>query len=60
MCAFKIYCDSVLLQGWRKMPNYSILVHLDDRTPAQTTYVPEVNIEIISGTKVNSFLFKEK
>jgi len=38
---------------WRKMPNYSILVHVDDRSPPQTTYVPEANIEIITNTKVD-------
>lgn len=37
------------------MPNYSILVHTDDRSPAQQSYVPQENIEIITDTKV-SFL----
>lgn len=38
------------------MPNYSILVHVDDRSPPQTTYVPQSNIEIISDAKVIKFL----
>ena len=36
------------------MPNYSVLVHVDDRNSPQTTYVPQANIEIITNEKVNS------
>jgi len=39
---------------WRKMPNYSILVDTRDRKSPQTTYVPQENIEIISGTEIEN------
>jgi len=38
---------------WRKMPNYSILVDTKDRSEAQTTYVPQENIEILTQTEIN-------
>eukprot|EP00795_Rhopilema_esculentum_P017581 gene17581-9216_t len=38
---------------WRKMPNYSVLVHTDDRSPAQITYIPQENFEILTDTKIN-------
>ena len=41
------------------MPNYSILVHSDDRSPPQTTYIPQENIEIITDTKVITCYFLE-
>ncbi|GFU03820.1 f-box only protein 21 [Nephila pilipes] len=37
---------------WRKMPNYSILVDTRDRLSPQLTYVPQVNIELITNTKI--------
>lgn len=37
---------------WRKRPNYAVLVHTHDRSPAQITYVVEENIEIITDTEI--------
>jgi len=38
--------------GWRKQPNYSVLVDTRDREGAQTTYVVQENIEVIKSNKV--------
>jgi hemimethylated DNA binding protein len=37
---------------WRKQPNYSILVDTRDRLDAQTTYVPQENIDVLVNTQV--------
>ncbi|EDO33868.1 predicted protein, partial [Nematostella vectensis] len=37
---------------WKDMPNYALLVDTRDRPSPQITYVPEENIEVITGTKI--------
>ncbi|BFZ25200.1 hypothetical protein BsWGS_28239 [Bradybaena similaris] len=38
---------------WRKMPNYSVLVDVKDRPVPQVTYVPQENMEVITGTEIS-------
>ncbi|XP_074656949.1 uncharacterized protein LOC141910127 [Tubulanus polymorphus] len=38
---------------WRKLPNYAILVDVNDRPQAQTTYVVEENIEVVMDTEID-------
>jgi len=39
--------------SWRYQPNYSVLVHGNDRTDYQTTYVVEENMEEILDTQIS-------
>ena len=41
-----------VFQGWRKQPNYSVLVDTRDRLSPQITYVPQENIDIIVNMQV--------
>ena len=41
-----------MMQHWRKLPNYSVLVDTRDRMSPQRTYVAEENIEVVSATRV--------
>ena len=43
-----IFCK----QHWRSLPSYSVLVDTRDRPEAQTTYVVEENIEIVTAVRV--------
>lgn len=39
-------------RSWLSMPNYVVLVDTRDRSPAQMTYVPQENLEVLENTEV--------